>query len=189
MAFPEQPGHPGTTLMITADLLRNGYPPEALPAHAGGNFVALLPCTSQPGTNGSADGTDAGWVCLGHRRLCFAASISWSAVTRDLSPRFGSCRELDASKLESLLSKIAQQIRLGLTTFRAVRFFCSLSASDNGWRSHELGCVCLLFVAQKCDVCRTPLCPFPRHWQQQTRFKQRYNISCAHQARPCNMSP
>ena len=67
MAFPEQPGHPGTTLLITADLLRNGYPPEALPAHAGGNFVALLPCTSQPGTNGSADGTDAGWVCYGHR--------------------------------------------------------------------------------------------------------------------------
>ena len=61
MAFPEQPGHPGTTLMITADLLRNGYPQEALPAHAGGNFVALLPCTSQPGTNTSADGIHAGW--------------------------------------------------------------------------------------------------------------------------------
>ena len=67
MAFPEQPGHPGTTLMITADLLRNGYPPQALPAHAGGNFVALLPCTSQPGTNGSAGGTDAGWVGFCHR--------------------------------------------------------------------------------------------------------------------------
>ena len=66
-----------------------------------------------------------GGVCFGLHRLHFAASISRCAVTRDLNPGCGFCRELDVSELESLLSKIAQRIRLGLTTFRAVRVFCS----------------------------------------------------------------
>ena len=180
--------------MITADLLRNGYPPQALPAHAGGNFVALLPCTSQPGTNGSAGGTDAGWVGFGHHRLHLAASISWCAVTRASQPLLWSCRELDVPELESLLSKIAQRIRLGLTAFRAVRIFCSPLASAacsacGAWRPHELGCVCLLPVAQKCDVCRTPRYPLPRHWRQPTPSKQRYHSSCAHQARPSIVLP
>ena len=57
------------------------------------------------------------------------ASISWCAVTGASQPLLWSCRELDVPELESLLSKIAQRIRLGLTAFRAVRIFCSPLAS------------------------------------------------------------